>query len=144
MALRACLLAACATAASAAASADDFALVRARVLATIYPPADSLAAGAAAARTTAAALNASCFWPDIDYESTSRANWLTIAHIDRVLALALAVATPGSPALDDAALLAKTQCALDAWILRSKPFKNSNWWRVDDAAKRPAPAKLRP
>lgn len=111
------------------ARADVFAIVRARALAAyVYPPADSLPALAAAVTASARALNASCFWPDIDYNDKTRAAWGAITHVDRVKDLAVAVSTPGSPVLDDAALLERMHCALDAWIFHYPVFTNPNWW----------------
>lgn len=108
---------------------DDFSVVRERVLETsIWPAPSSLPALASTANATAHALNASCLWPDINYEDQTRANWQAIIHLNRVQAIVLAATTPGSPSFESAFLMERLHCSLDAWIFRFPVFTNPNWW----------------
>ena len=107
---------------------DDFDIVRARVLKDIFPAPQLLPGLAASANASAHALNGTCFWADINYKDESRANWQAIIHLTRVQTLVLAATAPGSPAFEDAFLMERLHCALDAWIFRYPVFANKNWW----------------
>ena len=105
---------------------DDMATVRDRARHAFGWTSADIGATVASAMGFAKALNATCYWPDIDYFSTDRANWLTEAHLDRVETMVQALTTPGSPAFEDAALSTAAHCALGVWLARH--FTNSNWW----------------
>jgi hypothetical protein len=93
-----------------------------------WPAQSALPDTVAAAKGYAAALNASCFWPDIDYNDPhDRANWLAFNHVGRVVTMVQAVTTPGSPAFEDTSLFQSAHCALDAWIFHEPEFVNDNW-----------------
>ena len=116
-----------AAAAPPAASDPDIDAVAARSRVGLWPLPDQLAAAAATARGLARALNASCFWPDINYDDPGdRADWSTANHASRVSAMTQALTAPGSPAFEDAALSAATHCALGVWLKYN--FQNQNWW----------------
>lgn len=91
-----------------------------------WPAADDIEAVVATAKQNANSLNATCYWPDIDYYDQNRANWLTFTHLGRVTPIIQAVTAPYSPVFEDAALLSKAHCALDVWLNRD--FTNPNWW----------------
>lgn len=105
---------------------SDMDVVRACVVAQLQPAAAALPATVAQARSLLARLNATFYWPDVDYFDKTRANWLTIQHLSRVATLVQAVTAPASSAFDDAALLAGVSGALDVWLTRH--FTNPNWW----------------
>ncbi|MDQ3276752.1 MAG: polysaccharide lyase beta-sandwich domain-containing protein [Bacteroidota bacterium] len=65
-------------------------------------------------------------WSDVDYKDTSSANWLTLGHLGRVEALALAWANPASSFYKSTALWSVTGKALDHWL--EKRYQNRNWW----------------
>jgi hypothetical protein len=121
-------VAACATATAVAHSAaglgDDFQVVRDRLLNATWatariPPQDALG--------FAAALNGSCFWPDINYEDENRAMWDTVIHLSpRTTALIAAVTDPSSSLYGNATVLRKAICALNVWLVYQ--FQNPNWW----------------
>jgi hypothetical protein len=128
MQLFSAILATLALARAAAAAADpDIDAVAARSRAGLWPLPDQLAGAAATARSYAGSLNASCFWPDINYNDPGdRAAWSTANHASRVSAMTQALTAPGSPAFEDAALTAATHCALDVWLTHN--WVNDNWW----------------
>ena len=109
----------------AAARGDDFSTVRDRTRALFVA---SGAATAAAARSHLAALNATCFWPDIDYFDRGRAIWAPSAHITRVQTMVQALASWGSPLFDEPALAQGAHCALGVWLNRKPRFSSLNWW----------------
>lgn len=115
-----------AAAAAAVAAADpDIDTVVARSRAVLWPT--DLAAAAATARALAASLNASGFWPDINYNDPhDRADWDTVNHVERVSALVQALTVPGSPVFEDAEITGKMHLALGVWLAFN--FKNDNWW----------------
>lgn len=87
----------------------------------------SLPSIAAQSKTLASGLNATCYWPNIDYNDPSdRADWKTFVHLTNVHLMVQALTTPGSPVFEDAALSVSTHCALDVWLDRD--FANDNWW----------------
>lgn len=105
---------------AAAASADPFEIMRERARALMcWPAPSSVAATASAARGFAAALNATCFWPDVNYhDPTDRADWSTLTHLARTVTMVEALTAPGSPAFEDPALTQATHCALGVWLER--------------------------
>jgi hypothetical protein len=110
------------------ATADQFEVIRSRLRQEFYPSASSLPSVVAAARASLRTLNASCYWPDINYADQTRANWGAIVHLSRVSTLVQAATTPGSPAFEEAALMQGLHCSLQAWLTRSPRFSNPNWW----------------
>jgi hypothetical protein len=108
--------------------ANDMETARLRALQTFcWPPADAVGAAAKTAQAFSESLNqTSCLWPDIDYNSTSRANWLTDVHMSRVQAMVIGITVPGSPAFEDAGISRSAHCALQAWF--KGDYRNSNWW----------------
>ena len=111
-----------------AARADDIDKIRQASLALFcYPAASALPQVAAAAEGFARSLNASGFWPDVDYNDPhDRADWKTITHLSRALTMVQAIATPGSPAYENAALSTSAHLALDVWLVHR--WVNDNWW----------------
>ena len=99
-----------------------------RVLeAQLWPPASELPSVAAQAAQLVATLNASCYWPSIDYNDPGdRADWRTFVHVTNVNLMAQALTTPGSPSFEQAALSTALHCALGVWLDRD--FQNENWW----------------
>jgi len=122
------VLAAAAALVAAAAYADpDIDAVVARSRAVLWPAPAALPAAAASARALAASLNATGFWPDINYDDPhDRADWDTVNHASRVVAMTQALTAPGSPAFEDAALSRATHLALDVWLAHN--WQNDNWW----------------
>jgi hypothetical protein len=110
---------------------DDMETVRLAALRLFaWPASSSLPALASQSRSLAASLNASGFWPDIDYnDPADRADWRTINHLSRVNLMVQALATPGSPVFEDAALGASAHRALATWTTNwlSGRFHNENW-----------------
>lgn len=78
------------------------------------------------AKYWAGMLNEQGQWPDIDYNNKQLAGWKTVQHLVRVEQMALAWADPKSSAYHNAALLKKTNAALDHWL--EKRYQNANWW----------------
>lgn len=119
-----------------AAAADDMDTVRERARQAFgWPPADAINSVASSARELASQLNSTCYWPDIDYYSTSRAAWDTFNHVSRVATLVQALTVPGSPVFEDPAISAAAHCALAVWLNCSWKLPgnqpgciNSNWW----------------
>lgn len=146
------------------ASGDDLETVRLAALRLFaWPAAAELPAVAREAAALAAALNASYQWPDLNYtDAQDRADWSAFNHLGRVVTLAQAYATPGSPSFEQAALAAPLHGALAVWIScrfdGSGPpcLVNSNWWyqwiggmyRNENpkptSARRPSPTQLTP
>lgn len=89
------LLAALAATSAAPPGPDpDLQAVAQRLLAAdLWPAPPLLARVAAQAEALAGSLNATCYWPDVVYNSTDRANWLTTAHLARVLTMATTART---------------------------------------------------
>jgi chondroitin AC lyase len=93
----------------------------------LWPPSDSLPGVATQAKALASGLNATCYWPNINYNDPGdRANWLTFTHLTNVHTMVQALTTPGSPSFEDPSLSSATHCALDVWLDRH--FQNDNWW----------------
>ena len=65
-------------------------------------------------------------WSDINYNSTSRADWQTDTHLARVQAMTIGLTVPGSPVFQDGPLGVAVHCALQTWF--TNDWKNSNWW----------------
>ena len=108
---------------------DDIETVRQRSLVLFcWPAASTLPAVASNARALAAKLNSSCYWPDINYSDKTAANWDVMNHLARLTTMAQALATPGSPAFEDAALSKSYHCALDVFLFAKPAYSNSNWW----------------
>ena len=104
---------------------SDMDAVYACVVAQLRPTDARLNTTVADARAYLARLNATYYWPDVNYTDQTRADWLTMVHLSRVATMVQAVSTPRSPAFDDAALLAGISGALDVWLARK--FTNPNW-----------------
>ncbi|HTL53333.1 MAG TPA: polysaccharide lyase family 8 super-sandwich domain-containing protein [Planctomycetota bacterium] len=113
----------------------DLKTIKQRLLAELLPPAepasDATAAKAAAeslvaaARRSAAALDADGRWPDVDYADTAPSFWKPAQHLGRLVQLAKACRL----APTDAGLKTKARAALDHWLARD--YKNANWWWND-------------
>jgi chondroitin AC lyase len=92
-----------------------------------WPSSESLPGVVSQAKALAASLNASCYWPTINYNDPGdRADWLTFTHLTNVHLMTQALTTPGSPSFEDPTLSSATHCALDVWLDRH--FTNENWW----------------
>jgi hypothetical protein len=109
-------------------SADDVDVIRARTRALFQPSLASLPSVVATANKTVASLNATCYFPDIDYFQQSRANWAAIVHLDRLAVMVQALTTPGSPSFDAPYLSTAVHCTLGAWIFHKPLFTDPNWW----------------
>src|SRR5438067_2484636 len=88
-------------AARAQAADKDMDTLKQRLYAAALPPD---AAGVAAARKLADALQADATWPDVDYKDEARSVWRTMEHLSRVLAMSKAMRAPGAKPADVAAL----------------------------------------
>lgn len=109
--------------------ADDIETARLRSLVTFFWPTtpSGINSSAQTAETFAASLDdATCQWRDINYNSTSRANWVTDSHLSRVQAMTVGLTVPGSPVFESNSLSNKTHCALQTWFKFN--WQNSNWW----------------
>lgn len=126
---RAAFVAAVAAAALAVpAAADDMEIVRERARQLFgWPPADGMRLCLAEARWWAGQLNASGYWPDLNYTSEGRAVWIAAEHFARVQNMAAALTDPISPDFEKPSLSNATHLALGAWIFREPPFTNPNW-----------------
>jgi hypothetical protein len=107
---------------------DPFEVIRQRERALQWPAQQYLPGIITRANASLRTLNSSCLWPDIDYYDQSRAIWKAMDHLTRVTALVQATTTPGSPAFEDAALMAGLHCALLAWLTRTPRWSSQNWW----------------
>lgn len=112
--------------ASAASLSGDVQVIKQRFLLQVWPAVSAVSGVAAAAQQEATALNASCYWPDINYEDQNRAVWPAINHLDRVNTMVQALTAPYSPLFNDTGLQTATVCALNVWLVRQ--FTNPNWW----------------
>jgi len=109
----------------AAAADDPFEPLRTRARELMCWP-SQVDATVAAAKAAAAALNRTCFWPDVDYnDPLDRADWRTFLHLGRTVTLIQAITAPGSPAFEDPALSTAAHCALDVWLAHG--WVNQNW-----------------
>ena len=108
---------------------DDFDTVKQRCLQQFcYPAAAALPSIVSSALSLASKLNATCYWPDINYNQQERANWDTINHLSRATTMAQALTTPGSTVFDNAALSKSYHCALGAYMFHKPAFTNPNWY----------------
>ena len=109
-------------------SGNDLETVRLRALAAFcWPSASGIQSVVGEAIGLAAALDpVSCLWHDIDYNSTSRADWLTDIHLARVQVMTTGVTVPGSSIFENVTISALTHCALQAWFTNN--WQNANWW----------------
>jgi chondroitin AC lyase len=111
---------------SCAAVHDDIQIVKQRLLVQLWPAESAIQGVAAAAAGFQQALNASCYWPDINYYDQNRAVWLTINHLSRVTTMVQALSAPYSPSYNHSDLGKATVCALNVWLTRQ--WTNPNWW----------------
>lgn len=65
-------------------------------------------------------------WPDVDYQDESAARWKPRVHMERLLTMAGAWASPVGPFKGSPALLDACRRALDLWL--AKDFQSKNWW----------------
>ncbi len=68
-------------------------------------------------------------WADLVYADTGPGEWGPSHHLDNVLVMARAYATPGQPLYHDAALQQKIDVGLDSFF--AGKYLNANWWYND-------------
>ena len=105
---------------------DDMAVVKRRTLAALLPSAEGVKAAVASARSIAKSMNASCQWPDIDYNEFRRAGWPMESHLGRALTIAQGWRALSDQGEADASLLESAKCSTSYWITRD-PL-NPNWF----------------
>ncbi|GAB7080018.1 polysaccharide lyase family 8 super-sandwich domain-containing protein [Megalodesulfovibrio paquesii] len=71
-------------------------------------------------------MSASGRWPDIDYQDVSAARWKPREHLERVLHLAGAWATPKGAFTNSATVLDACRRGLGLWL--DKDYQSKNWW----------------
>ena len=72
------------------------------------------------------ALSAQGLWPDIDYSSTRRGEWVVLEHLNRIMPIASAYASPASMHFKAPETRAAILLALRHWL--ETDYRNSNWW----------------
>jgi chondroitin AC lyase len=107
-------------------SPSDIAIVRARYVDSILPPASAYPFLHQEAEKDAASLSADGSWPDIDYNASARSVWGTSDHLERVLSMAKSARIDRNEGHADAALEAKILLALKWWD--DHDYRNPNWW----------------
>ena len=108
----------------AATEAEDMALVRQRLRSALFTRAD--AKTTAAAQKWLAALQPDGSFADQDYKDTDRERWKAVKHLPRLLTIAQAYYSPGSPLAAQAGVKEKLVAGL-AYSLKADP-QNANWW----------------
>jgi chondroitin AC lyase len=73
-----------------------------------------------------AALKVDGSWPDIDYTSKERGGWPPRNHISKLLVIAKAYQTNGTPLYHKKAVSEKIHLALNFWL--ENDFQCPNWW----------------
>ena len=66
------------------------------------------------------------FWPEIDYQDSTRSAWKTPAHLANIRLLALAYQSPDSPFYKSQNLKKSVLSSLVYWLQHD--FQNPNWW----------------
>lgn len=111
-------------------AANDIGIVLERLQNLTWPSVSGASSQAHAAGAVALALNASCYWPDINYHQQNRANWQAVNHLSRTLEIAQAVSCPWSPLFKNESVTTLMFCALDVWLNQKGGgwAVNPNWW----------------
>ena len=104
-----------------AATLDELATIKQRILEPLLEPVD-----AAAVQRLVDTIQADGSWPGIDYHQRRRSAWTTTRHLSNVLLLARAYRAPGSKLCGNAELLETLHAGLDYWL--EHDFQNPNWW----------------
>lgn len=108
----------------------DMETVKARLLAAQIPTEpEALRALADAAAKARDALGADGKWPGLDYQNPGASDWGPSRHVEQVLLLARAYATPKQPLYRDAALRKKIDLGLDTFFAGN--YLSANWWFND-------------
>ena len=102
------------------AAGQDVALVKSRLSAQYQSGDATGAAGWLASQEAAGS------WSDVPYADQGTANWLAMAHLDRLQAMAVAYASPSNAAHQSAAMLAGIAQGLRYWL--NLKLVNPNWW----------------
>ena len=117
-------LCACLVVAFAAATgrADDIDTVASRIRGDLT----SSALGASTVSGYLSTLGANGRWTDVDYADTSQTGWSQQLHLNRMLGMARAYASPTHSLNGSAALLAGITKAYDAFVTLDP--RSTNWW----------------
>lgn len=91
--------------------------------------ADALKALADNAMALSASLGADGKWADVNYADTSATDWSPSRHVENIVSMARAYATPGQPLYHQEALLQKINLGLDSFFAGN--YLSSNWWFND-------------
>ena len=118
---------ACVVAAFAAAAcrADDIDTVASRIKGDLT----SAALGASTVSGYLSTLGANGRWTDVDYADTSQTGWSQQVHLNRMLGMARAYASPTHSLNGSATLLAGIAKAYDAFVTLDP--RSTNWWYND-------------
>lgn len=65
-------------------------------------------------------------WPDIEYQTSERANWSAVEHLERTLVMAKSSRLLHKNSKSDSVLDEKVIHALRAWT--DQDYRNPNWW----------------
>lgn len=107
-------------------SMRDLEGVRQRLVETLLPPGGPPAISEKEALQSMRMLLPDGRWPDIDYASQQRSNWLPGGHPRRALQLAQCYRAPGHPLSGKADVRDKINLALRWWI--ASDLECPNWW----------------
>lgn len=112
------------------ASSTDMDIVKARLIAAQIPTElgalQALAADATKARDT---LGTDGKWPGLNYQDPGGSDWGPSRHLENVLVMTRAYATPGQALHGDAALREKINLGLDTFF--AGHYRCANWWYND-------------
>jgi chondroitin AC lyase len=104
-----------------AATVDDLAVIKQRLVAPLLEP-----VSARTAKVLADTLQDDGSWPNVDYEHRDRSGWSTPRHLTNVTILARAYRSPKSALHDTASVRDAALASLDYWLAHD--FRNPNWW----------------
>ena len=112
---------------SARPSNDDITIIRQRVLkGMVWPTNDSLPSIVQRALSYTRVLNASCYWPDINYYDDNIVLWDPARHMDRIRTMLQALTVNSSTVYNDTKIRTAVHCALNVWL--TNDWQNPNWW----------------
>ena len=106
---------------------DEIDNIKQRVLElTVWPKPENVSDLVQRVLNFSATLNATCYWPDINYTSGVANNFPAEIHMFRISNMLRAYTVNGSSLKGDPKILAQVHCALGIWF--EYDWRNPNWW----------------
>jgi len=106
---------------------DEIDDIKQRVLElTVWPKPENVSDLVQRVLNFSATLNATCYWPDINYTSGVANNFPAEIHMFRISNMLRAYTVNGSSLKGDPKILAQVHCALGIWF--EYDWRNPNWW----------------